>query len=130
MTQLSIVEFARLSGVNHAVISRMVRDRRLPFVDGVDPEHIVAKSYLSTRLTRIHSDADIFCKAPKGWTLFYIEKESRRLPWCLFYGVERINYKKIIHLRCYNAFTINEDNATVTEKSSGIVFTVQSIEGE
>lgn len=130
MKHLSIVEFARLSGVDHATISRMVRDKRLFCRDGINPDDVVSKAYLTGRFTKIRSDADIFFKVPKAWTIFYIEKEGRRLPWCLYFEVKRIDYRKIIHLRFYNSFALNDDSETVTEKETGIAFAVESVVGD
>lgn len=129
MTKLSVVEFARLSGVDHATISRMVRDKRLLNIGGINPDDLVSKAYLTGRFMKIRTDAEIFGKIPRGWTFYYIERDGCRLPFCLFYEVKRADYRKIIRLRFYSAFSINDDSETVTESATGKVYPVESVEG-
>ena len=129
MMKLSVVEFARLSGVDHATISRMIRDKRLLNNGGLNPDDLVSKAYLTGRFMKIRTDADVFCKVPMGWDAWFVVKDGNRLPWVMILDLERAGFKKIIHLRCFNYFALNDDSETVTENATGEIYELEAVAG-
>ena len=98
MAKINLMDFARLSGVDHAQISRMVKARRLLRVNGVlDTENPVNAVYLMTRFVDVQVAAEMGKPSP-GWCLLSVNDAGRKIPIATW---TEIDFPKTIRLcRC------------------------------
>lgn len=115
MAKLSLMDFSRLCGQDHAHISRLVKARRLNRVDGLlDTECQLNAIYLSLRFVDVQIGAEMG-KRSRGWVLLSVSDGGRKIPIATWPEVE---YTKTIRLSRLRHYTINDGDETATEAAT------------
>lgn len=116
-------DLSRLCGISRAAVTKFCDSRKL-IADRngeINPDHIVNRAYIESKMMQIMTDVMIGHDPPPFWFALYVQRGGRSLPWCAYPPAP---WPNVLAFDDWDQYRLDEETGEAVETATGTRYAI------